>query len=128
MSLYKFNDETQIDEFGVDHSNFSLRDEIEYNFRRAKEKEMQQCLKPNTNQYDYLGRFKAKQIVEDQQRCMMPTQPSSLQFDGKKLSWLQNGYPIRTYQAQSGHNGYQSALYTNISNEGPIPEGFYWLK
>lgn len=48
MPLYNFDDKTQIDEFGVNHSNFSLRDELEYNFRRAKEKEMQrQYLKPN---------------------------------------------------------------------------------
>ena len=37
MSLYKFDPDTQIDEFGVDHSNFSLRDEIEYNFMRANQ-------------------------------------------------------------------------------------------
>ncbi len=48
MTLYKFNEKTQIDEFGVDHSNFSLRDELEYNLYRAKEKENQQCLKRNT--------------------------------------------------------------------------------
>lgn len=34
MTLYKFNEKTQIDEFGVDHSNFSLRDELEYNYMR----------------------------------------------------------------------------------------------
>lgn len=37
MSLYDINDKTGIDEFGVNHNNFSLRDEIEYNFKRAKE-------------------------------------------------------------------------------------------
>lgn len=37
MTLYKFNQDTQIDEFGVDHSNFSLRDEVEYNIMRANE-------------------------------------------------------------------------------------------
>lgn len=36
-NLYKFNQDTQIDEFGVDHSNFSLRDEIEYNTMRANQ-------------------------------------------------------------------------------------------
>ena len=41
MPMYKMDEDTQIDEFGVDHSNFSLRDEIEYNYHRAKEKEMQ---------------------------------------------------------------------------------------
>ena len=40
MPMYKMDEDTQIDEFGVDHSNFSLRDEIEYNYHRAKEKEM----------------------------------------------------------------------------------------
>ena len=37
MSLYEIDRDTQIDEFGVDHSNFSLRDEIEYNFMRANQ-------------------------------------------------------------------------------------------
>ena len=35
MKLYDMDQQTRIDEFGVDHSNFSLRDEIEYNFMRA---------------------------------------------------------------------------------------------
>ena len=46
MSLYEIDRDTQIDEFGVDHSNFSLRDEIEYNFRRAEEKRQQKSLMP----------------------------------------------------------------------------------
>ena len=46
MKLYDMDQQTRIDEFGVDHSNFSLHDEIEYNFRRAKEKEMQQNMQP----------------------------------------------------------------------------------
>ena len=37
MPLYKFNQDTQIDEFGVDHSNFSLRDEVEYNLMRSQD-------------------------------------------------------------------------------------------
>ena len=37
MTLYKINQETQIDEFGVDHSKFSLQDEIEYNKMRASQ-------------------------------------------------------------------------------------------
>ena len=59
-NLYDYDQQTKVDEFGVDHSNFSLRDEIEYNFRRAKEKEMQQSLKPGSYQDDYLGKMKAK--------------------------------------------------------------------
>ena len=42
MSLYNIDDKTQIDEFGVDHSKFSLRDELEYNYMRAGEKNKQQ--------------------------------------------------------------------------------------
>lgn len=37
MAIYKIDHKTNIDEFGVDHTNFSLRDEIEYNFMRVKE-------------------------------------------------------------------------------------------
>ena len=85
MSLYKFDDKTQIDEYGVNHSDFSLRDEIEYNARRAKEKEMRQSLNPNGYQNDYSSKMAAKQIVESQQ-SMIPTQPASLQFDGKNLT------------------------------------------
>ena len=39
MTLYQIDEDTQIDEFGVDQSIFSLRDKLEYNFMRAKEKE-----------------------------------------------------------------------------------------
>lgn len=39
MTLYQIDEDTQIDEFGVDQSNFSLRDKLEYNLMRAKEKE-----------------------------------------------------------------------------------------
>lgn len=65
--LYDIDEQTQIDKFGVDHSNFSLRDEIEYNFRRAKEKERQQSLMPNAYENDYLGRLSAEQRVKNQQ-------------------------------------------------------------
>ena len=37
MSMYTINEKTGIDEFGIDHSNFSLRDELEYNMMRAKQ-------------------------------------------------------------------------------------------
>ena len=48
--LYDYNRNTQTDEFGVCHKDFSLRDEIEYNFQRAKERERQQCLMPQNMQ------------------------------------------------------------------------------
>ncbi len=40
--LYEINPTTMVDEFDVDHSKFSLRDEIEYNFKRAKERSKQE--------------------------------------------------------------------------------------
>ena len=36
-NLYKIDQDTQIDEFDVDHSKFSLRDEIEYNTMRLNQ-------------------------------------------------------------------------------------------
>ena len=36
-TLYDIDEKTHVDEFGVDHSDFSLRDEIEYNFMRANQ-------------------------------------------------------------------------------------------
>ena len=131
MSLYKIDENTLIDEYGVCHKDFSLRDEVEYNFMRAKEKEMQQSLLPNFYNNDYLGRMMAEEQVNNGKNItpIQPdyTQPSSLQFDGQNLIWFENGKPVKYYLAQSGHDGFQSALYTNVSNKGPIPEGYYIL-
>ena len=104
---------------------------IEYNFMRAKEKEMKQSLLPQAFADDYLGRMEAKRRVESRQN-MTPThpdytQPASLVFDGQNLIWLENGKPVKYWSAQSGHNGFQSAQYTNVANEGPIPQGSYML-
>ena len=40
-TLYDIDPKTQIDEFGVDHSNFSTRDELEYNFKIAEQQQNQ---------------------------------------------------------------------------------------
>ena len=105
---------------------------IEYNFMRAKEKEMKQSLLPQAFADDYLGRMEAKRRVESRQN-MTPThpdytQPASLVFDGQNLIWLENGKSVKYWSAQSGHNGFQSAQYTNVANEGPIPQGSYMLR
>lgn len=132
MSLYNFNRDSQTDEFGVSHKDFSLRDEIEYNFRRAKEKERQQSLMPSAYKNDFLGRMAAKQRVERRQN-MTPTtpdytQPASLKFDGKNLAWYENNRPVKYWQAMSGQPDYQSAKYTNVRDKGPIPQGNYILR
>ena len=59
MSLYKIDENTLIDEYGVCHKDFSLRDEVEYNFMSAKEKEMQQSLLSNS-----YNNFKLNKINE----------------------------------------------------------------
>ena len=131
MKLYDIDHQTRIDEFGTDHNKFSIRDEIEYNFRRAKEKEMRKKLKPNSYENDYLGRMAAQQRVESRKNITPThpdyTQPGSLVFDGQNLIWLENGKPVKYYPAQSGHDKFQSAQYTDIANDGPIPQGNYLL-
>ena len=53
MSLYDIDEKTYIDEYGTDHSDFSLADEIAYNFKKAKEKE-QQLTMPTYEQYQMM--------------------------------------------------------------------------
>ena len=54
MSLYDIDENTYIDEYGTDHSGFSLADEIAYNFKKAKEKEQQQLTMPTYEQYQMM--------------------------------------------------------------------------
>ena len=71
MSLYKIDENTLIDEYGVCHKDFSLRDEVEYNFMRAKEKEMQQSLLPNSYNNDYFGKIKVEEAINNQQSIIL---------------------------------------------------------
>jgi hypothetical protein len=132
MTLYKLKENSQIDEFGIDHSKFSLRDEIEYNMMRAREKERQQSLNPASNEYSYYDRFNAHNRI-NQQKNVTPTkpdysQPGELLFDGQNLSWQQNGKPVKYWKAMSGHPKLQGSQHTNVKDAGPIPEGDYVLK
>ena len=45
------------------------------------------------------------------------------QFDGSRL---QNGQLQDNLSGQSGRDGYQSGIYQNVDNKGPIPEGTYY--
>lgn len=105
----------------------SVTSEVENNYRLNQEKLHHQSLSNHSfNNGDYRGRNAALRRIEEQ-RCMEPTQPSSLQFDGRNLVWLENGKPVKSYQAQSGHNRCQNARFTNVEDGGPIPEGYYML-
>lgn len=66
MTLYKIDEDTQIDEFGVDHSKFSLRDELEYNFMRAKEKEMKPRFMPDDYWDNMLAKKRADALSKQQ--------------------------------------------------------------
>ena len=128
--LYKFNQNSTIDEFGVDHSNFSVRDELEYNKMRLQEKEQQQSF---VNRQNFRQAGQSMPITaEETSYLTTPLQPdygqaATLQFDGRNLIWQQNGRPVKSWPAMSGHDDFQSAQFTNVANDGPIPEGNYLL-
>ena len=46
-------------------------------------------------------------------------------FDGQNLGLYNNGL-VNSLDAQSGQSGYQSGIYQNVANKGPIPEGTYY--
>lgn len=60
---------------------------------------------------------------EKRRQSLMPQQPPYLEFDGKELSWHNNGFKYRSWPAMSGNEAYQSSEYQNIADMGPIPEG-----
>ena len=63
MSLYDINEKTQIDEYGVCHKDFSLRDELEYNIMRQKEKEQQ--MKQQSQPQSQVQNVKTQQSQND---------------------------------------------------------------
>ena len=98
MSLYKIDENTLIDEYGVCHKDFSLRDEVEYNFMRAKEKEMQQSLLPNSYNNDYFGKMVAEEQVNNQQ---------SMMSNGSNYSFVK---PVQNYTAPTPYSWGDIAL------------------
>ena len=97
-NLYDYDQQTKVDEFGVDHSNFSLRDEIEYNFKRAKEKERQQMIKSYADLSSIQPEFSKNEfnqynIRNDKNYALdMPKQTVSTSTNPLQNSYL-NGVP-----------------------------------
>lgn len=60
---------------------------------------------------------------KERQQSLLPKQPPYLEFNGKELSWYDNGQRYRSWPAMSGNKNYQSPEYQNVANNGPIPEG-----
>ncbi len=117
----------------INYDNYAMRQDLENNIKREQERAQQQSLIPPSNNSQITPIPSGKPLTSQEASYMFtPTHPDygqigSLEFDGQNLVWLQNGQPVKYYPAQSGHNDYQSAKYTNVSNEGPIPEGDYLL-
>lgn len=54
--------------------------------------------------------------------------PAYLTFNGKKLSWYEDEKNIKSWQGMSGKKGYQCKEYTDVTDNGPIPEGKWILR
>ena len=53
---------------------------------------------------------------------------AELNFDGKRLDWVENNQIRKSWPAMSGRNGYQGIEYTAAKNYGPIPEGTWNIR
>ncbi|MCQ2734991.1 MAG: DUF2778 domain-containing protein [Alphaproteobacteria bacterium] len=165
-----------IDSYGVDHSGFTLRDEIEYQTARDnRESQMmqmynQQGIMENypqytTNFWGYVGNnygFGSSNISSAiSTHPAMNTTPTPLQtvqtqipqaqtsvssinsdpncyieFNGQDVDLykygqndgtrLQNGQLQNNLSGQSGGDDYQSRIYQDVPDKGPIPEGTYY--
>ncbi len=106
MSLYDIDEKTQIDEYGVCHKDFSLRDELEYNIMRQKEKEQQ--MKQQSQPQSQVQNVKTQQSQNDN---------NVEDFMNKLSSLYQEYFGERNYQ-----NRYrkgctpENILYNTISN------------
>lgn len=54
--------------------------------------------------------------------------PAYLQFNGKEVSWHEDGQKKKSWTAMSGKKGYQCRTDTEITDHGPIPEGKWILR
>ncbi len=138
--------ENNIDSYGVDHSKFSLRDELEYQSARC-EREKQIINEYNkhgisqnypqygtnfwgnaTNNYGF-GKANIYANInnrKDTYNNLNSSDNCHMTFDGKNLNLYNNGRQINQLDAQSGQDNYQSSEYQNIPNNGPLPEGTYY--
>ena len=93
-----------------------LYNEIVQNYENAEKKEWLAKRNPDAEKR-FVMSFENKDAKE-----------TEMLFDGKKLMFLQDGIPVRWFDAVSGREGYQKSQYQNLANKGPIPEGTYDVK
>ena len=147
-----YNNANQIDSYGVNHSGFRTRDELEYQFaRQQRENElMNQCkaqgVMENFPQYgaNFWGNsannygFGLSNITSNIRNMnktsvsILPTSKNNndancyMTFDGQNLGLYNNNGQVDVLDAQSGKDNFQSAKYQNRANAGPLPEGTYY--
>ena len=136
--------ENGFDTYGVDHSNFTTRDELEYQNKRVKREEeliqeqKDQGITENFNKYNTnfwgtspennygFGNNNISSNTNTQTQNSTNSTPNCyMKFDGKNLD-LYNNELVDSLDAQSGHDNFQNSLYQPIKNKGPIPEGTYY--
>lgn len=163
-----------VDSYGVDHSGFSTRDELEYqNARLTRENQLaegfakQGIAEENYPQYgtnfwggspenNYgFGTSNIKQNIENvtsqlnrsgfgnnqvfgtTNQVQNSKDPNCyVEFNGQDVDLykygqndgnrLQNGQLQGNLNGQSGADDYQSGIYQDVPNKGPIPEGTYY--
>ena len=147
-----YNNANQIDSYGVNHSGFTTRDELEYQFaRQQRENElMNQCkaqgMTENFPQYgvNFWGNsannygFGTENIagnisgMNKTSVSILPTSKNNndancyMTFDGQNLGLYNSNGQVDVLDAQSGKDNFQSAKYQNRANAGPLPEGTYY--
>ena len=147
-----YNNANQIDSYGVNHSGFTTRDELEYQFaRQQRENELMnqykvQDITENFPQYgaNFWGNsannygFGTENIagnIRGMNKTSVPVLPTSkssndancyMTFDGQNLGLYNNNVKVDVLDAQSGQDNFQSAKYQNRANSGPLPEGIYY--
>ena len=130
-----------VDSYGVDHSGFSTQDELQYQTARAeKEKKLAENLQrqgvaeSSFPQYgtNFWGNsannygFGVRNIAQNAQNILKNFSNCYMNFDGQNLGLYNNKGLVDSLDAQSGRDDYQSSIYQNVVNKGPIPEGTYY--
>lgn len=69
-----------------------------------------------------------KKLSTVQNKELARHKPAYLTFNGKELSWYEDEKPIKSWRGMSGKKGYQCKEYTDVTDNGPIPEGKWILR
>lgn len=138
MSLYKFNQDSTIDEFGVDHSNFSVRDELEYSKMRLQERE-QQSQKPWYRQtydkvYNEANKLKDEPLYDKYKHSVVScvgaqdglygSTVTGLMGIGKEMQDIYRKFP-RQWSGKQDYGGYSSILEDSAKDLAADARGIY---